>query len=210
MTLFPFLLAGSALFLLFPGADRLTAEEFTQDIVLRVNPAKKDADLDWFLDNPSLFIATQEEFISFLPLTSVPSDPLRHTWFFAGAYSQPAQLDAMFAECDLSVFADIHSAGYPFNVRVVSYTHVRTPNTRSCIASSQTTTLIHGPINPPTSKHPGGVNVLMCDGTVRFVNETINVGDLKATEPDKTTGASSYGVWGALGTMAGGETINDF
>lgn len=63
MTLFPFLLAGSALFLLFPGADRLTAEEFTQDIVLRVNPAKKDADLDWFLDNPSLFIATQEEFI---------------------------------------------------------------------------------------------------------------------------------------------------
>jgi prepilin-type processing-associated H-X9-DG protein len=28
----------------------------------------------------------------------------------------------------------------------------------------------------PKSKHPGGVQVSMCDGSVRFVNENINVG----------------------------------
>lgn len=137
--------------------------------------------------------ATPEEFLSYLPLTSVPSDPLRHTWFFAGVFNQPSQLDAMFAECDDSVFADIHSAGYPFNVRVVAYSHVRTPNTRSCVASSPSTTLIHGPINPPTSKHSGGVNVLMCDGAVRFVSNSVG----------RT-------VWHAIGTRSGGETTGEW
>jgi prepilin-type processing-associated H-X9-DG protein len=43
------------------------------------------------------------------------------------------------------------------------------------------------------SRHPGGVNVLLADGSVRFVNQTI---DLKT--------------WQALGSIAGGEVLSDF
>ena len=46
-------------------------------------------------------------------------------------------------------------------------------------------------VNPPTSHHPGGVNVLFLDGSVHFVKETI----------DRST-------WRALGTRAGGEVIS--
>ena len=41
------------------------------------------------------------------------------------------------------------------------------------------------------SAHPGGVQSAMCDGTVRFVNQTV-----------------SLSIWQALGTPAGGESIS--
>jgi prepilin-type N-terminal cleavage/methylation domain-containing protein/prepilin-type processing-associated H-X9-DG protein len=64
---------------------------------------------------------------------------------------------------------------------------------------------------PPDSFHPGGVNAAMADGSVRFVSETINTGDLTADGPLLTGAkASPYGVWGALGTRMGGEPIGDF
>jgi prepilin-type processing-associated H-X9-DG protein len=43
------------------------------------------------------------------------------------------------------------------------------------------------------SRHPGGVNVLLADGSVRFIDQTI---DLKT--------------WQALGSIAGGEVLGDF
>ena len=58
---------------------------------------------------------------------------------------------------------------------------------------------------PPASRHPGGVNVSMVDGSVRFIGNTINTGDLTQRQP--LTGQSRYGVWGALGSRAGGESL---
>ncbi len=58
-----------------------------------------------------------------------------------------------------------------------------------------------------TSLHSNGVNVLMGDGSVRFVNESINAGSPASAEV--TTGASPYGVWGAMGTKSGGETVTN-
>ena len=60
-----------------------------------------------------------------------------------------------------------------------------------------------------SSSHTGGVQVVMGDGTVRFINENINAGNVTA---DVTTvaGESPFGVWGALGTIAGEENIGDF
>lgn len=55
------------------------------------------------------------------------------------------------------------------------------------------------------SNHPGGVNACLHDGSVRFIQETIDFNG--GTENAKTTGPSSYGVWGALGTPAGKETL---
>ena len=65
--------------------------------------------------------------------------------------------------------------------------HVTGPNTRSCgfFAALRATM-------PPSSRHPGGVNVLLGDGSVRFVKNAINLA-----------------TWRAMGTRAGGEIIND-
>jgi prepilin-type N-terminal cleavage/methylation domain-containing protein/prepilin-type processing-associated H-X9-DG protein len=54
------------------------------------------------------------------------------------------------------------------------------------------------------SYHPGGVNVLMADGSTHFVSETIDTGNLTARQPVAGE-RSPYGVWGALGSREGGE-----
>ena len=54
-----------------------------------------------------------------------------------------------------------------------------------------------------TSKHPGGAQVVMGDGRVIFVSESVDTGDLTAPAP--TQGPSPYGVWGAMGSVSGGE-----
>ena len=67
----------------------------------------------------------------------------------------------------------------------------------------------------PSSLHTGGVQVLMGDGTVRFISENINTGNPTLTNPagggsGAPGGASVYGVWGALGSISGGESVGDF
>jgi len=58
------------------------------------------------------------------------------------------------------------------------------------------------------SRHAGGVQVVMADGSVRFVSENIDSGDPSATVP--TGGRSPYGIWGALSTKSGSEVIGEF
>ena len=58
---------------------------------------------------------------------------------------------------------------------------------------------------PPTSYHPGGVNVLLLDGSVRFMTETVDTGNLSSGA--REGGPSPYGVWGALGSRSGGEAV---
>ena len=62
------------------------------------------------------------------------------------------------------------------------------------------------------SYHPGGVNCSMADGSVRFVSDSVDwtsnssgVSVSSAHTPN-TSGESYYGVWGAMGTPAGGES----
>lgn len=63
---------------------------------------------------------------------------------------------------------------------------------------------------PPDSYHPGGVNAAMADGSCRFISDTIDTGDLTAPCNPVPAGQSPYGVWGALGTKLGGETLDSF
>ncbi len=61
-----------------------------------------------------------------------------------------------------------------------------------------------------SSRHQGGAHVLMGDGAVKFVTDSIEAGNSSAptTNPWSPQGiASPYGVWGAMGTRAGKEQI---
>jgi prepilin-type processing-associated H-X9-DG protein len=59
-----------------------------------------------------------------------------------------------------------------------------------------------------SSQHPGGANVVMGDGSVRFIQNNINVGDLNAPGVGLTS-FSPYGVLGAMGTRNGGEPLTN-
>lgn len=58
---------------------------------------------------------------------------------------------------------------------------------------------------PPSSQHPGGVLVAFGDASVSFVAETIDTGNTGAAPVN--SGASPYGVWGAIGSRDGGESV---
>ena len=78
------------------------------------------------------------------------------------------------------------------------------PNSVSCVAGSFN---VHewGAF-PPTSNHTGGVQVLFGDGSVHFVSDSIGTGNLN--DAQVTSGPSPWGVWGALGTINGGEAAS--
>ncbi|MBA2113532.1 DUF1559 domain-containing protein [Bremerella alba] len=57
----------------------------------------------------------------------------------------------------------------------------------------------------PSSEHPGGVNGVFGDGSVRFIADTIDTGDTTATRSHGFSGPSPYGVFGSMGSISGGE-----
>ena len=65
-----------------------------------------------------------------------------------------------------------------------------------------------------SSFHPGGANAAMMDGSVRFVRNEIDTGSLMVPWPrlletnQAVEGNSTYGVWGALGSINGGEPVS--
>ena len=69
------------------------------------------------------------------------------------------------------------------------YTHVMPPNGLTCEYDNNGFQP-DGAITA-SSRHPGGANVMMMDGSVRFVKSTIN-----------------YLTWQAIGSMAGGEVVS--
>ena len=71
---------------------------------------------------------------------------------------------------------------------------------------------------PPSSRHQGGAHLLMGDGAVIFMTDSIECGDLDepmvgiGIEPDQLTAPRSkspYGLWGALGTRSSQETVEE-
>lgn len=73
--------------------------------------------------------------------------------------------------------------------------------------------------NSPSSHHQGGAHILMGDGAVIFMTDSVEAGDARAgsvrrnapgNPPGRVIGAPSpYGLWGALGTRASSETIEE-
>ena len=75
-----------------------------------------------------------------------------------------------------------------------SYNHFTPPNTVQCVSSSDGNTETWGSVMdsiPPSSNHPGGINIAFADGSVKFVKDTINIQ-----------------AWWALGSRDGGEIVS--
>ncbi|HPZ83057.1 MAG TPA: DUF1559 domain-containing protein, partial [Thermogutta sp.] len=73
-------------------------------------------------------------------------------------------------------------------------TTVLPPNGPTCLGTANSW---EWGIFSPSSYHPGGVNGLLMDGSVRFFSETIDTGILSSPQPGNRGGPSPYGVWGA-------------
>ena len=101
-------------------------------------------------------------------------------------------------------------------VRVTGFSTVLRPNDVNCAPQNA---IGSWGMMAAQSNHTGGVNVLFMDGSVSFVSETIDNGNLMM--PGTTNhvphnnmpgnlddfGASPFGVWGAIGTKSGGESV---
>jgi len=75
-----------------------------------------------------------------------------------------------------------------------SYNHFMGPNQTNCKSITDGNTGGYGAVQsalPPSSNHPGGVNIVFADGSVRFIKDSINLP-----------------TWWAIGTRNGGEVIS--
>ncbi|PQO43482.1 DUF1559 domain-containing protein [Blastopirellula marina] len=82
------------------------------------------------------------------------------------------------------------------------------PNSPSCANSTSSNT--RG-IYSAGSFHPGGANALFGDGSIHFITETIDAGNQSTNAYiGDSPRESPFGVWGALGTRAGGEVLDSY
>jgi prepilin-type N-terminal cleavage/methylation domain-containing protein/prepilin-type processing-associated H-X9-DG protein len=114
------------------------------------------------------------------------------------------QLQKLIAACQgvpgttLSDGVDTYSGGiwpggHSGTLRFNSYDHVNTPNKLTCIVSDAEGGAPGGfnSVITPSSNHPGGVNVCFCDGSVKFLKDSVNLQ-----------------VWWAIGTRNQGEVVS--
>lgn len=86
----------------------------------------------------------------------------------------------------------------------VAFNTVLPPNSPACADGGSYGDSTHLVI-PPASRHTGGVNATFADGSVHFISNSIDSGNLNAKQT--ISGPSVYGVWGGLGSRAGSEVV---
>ncbi len=97
-------------------------------------------------------------------------------------------------------------------VLYTGYNHILPPNSEVCLGGG-------GDFDvgacPPSSRHQGGVHVLMGDGAIKFITGSVDSGNIRngvvmlGQTGNRAPGSESpYGVWGALGTRAMKEQVS--
>ena len=127
-------------------------------------------------------------------------------WYMYMQMPMPTSTDQTYADCQglapkMIWYNQTGAAWASGEMPSTTYNHVTTPNGRSCaiMTMAQMGVSWSGDANnlpwymqvPPSSAHPGGVNVLAGDGSVRFVKNSVSVP-----------------VWRAFGSRAGGEVVS--
>ena len=113
--------------------------------------------------------------------------------------ASPTSLNATYMTClntPLTALRLTHAQGASWvmgEMCCTQYNHVSTPNTKTCAGLGfSNNNMANMPMQvPPSSNHPGGVNVLFGDGSTRFVKTTVNLL-----------------TWRALGTRNGNEVLS--
>ena len=85
------------------------------------------------------------------------------------------------------------------------------PNSPVCTSNFATSDIVC----PPSSRHQGGVHMLMGDGAVKFITDSIEAGDQTSAHVGARGfnlppgSASPFGLWGSLGTRGAKEVIGE-
>jgi len=127
-------------------------------------------------------------------------------WYMYMQSPMPTSADQTYADCQglapqIIWYNQTGAAWASGEMPSTTYNHVAPPNGRSCaiMSGGQMMAPWSGDAMdlpwymqvPPSSAHPGGVNVLAGDGSVRFVKNSVSVP-----------------VWRAFGSRAGGEVVS--
>lgn len=104
-----------------------------------------------------------------------------------GSPTTPDQAIQLCAAMDISNLANQSPLfmGAPWIDGQHAYLHASPPNSRSCGFFS-----VSRAVMPPSSRHPGGVQMILCDGATRFVSNTVDLP-----------------TWRGLGSRAGQEVL---
>jgi prepilin-type processing-associated H-X9-DG protein len=90
------------------------------------------------------------------------------------------------------------------------------PNREVCFQGTGGNLVHFEGVCPPSSRHQGSCHVLMGDGAVKFVTDSIESGNSNSSQVSEIAGTVPYGsqipfgLWGSLGTKASSETIQGF
>lgn len=131
--------------------------------------------------------------------------------------SNPTNCLATFSESSNRFITPVYTSDIVFGYRMAdgaaffnAFSTILPPNSPSCFVTQDGSHWDTGFFSA-TSRHPGGVHCLMVDGSVRFISENIDTGDLTTQPPQPSDGIPSpFGVWGALGSRGASEVVGEF